>query len=105
MIAKRGQLAPIPRVVTIASAPMATMPIPMETVINKYAQRVFGVLVIAALILTNVVTLILIGVKMEPHVTITTADIAVSVPTVLKRVQMEIVSAWVMKTRLSLVSF
>ena len=99
IIAKRGQLALIPRVVTIASAPMVTKPIPMETVVNKYVQRVFGVLVIAVLILTNVVTLISMSVKMEPHVTITMVDIAVSVPTVLKRVQMEIVSVWVMKTR------
>jgi len=99
MIAKREQLAPIPRVVTIASALMATKPIPMETVVNKYAQRVFGVLVKAVLILTNVVTLISMSVKMEPHVIITMVDIAVSVPTVLKPVQMEIASVWVMKTR------
>ena len=68
IIAKRGQRAPIQKVVTIASVLMVRMPIPTETVVNKYAHRVSGALVIAVLILMNVVTLISMSVKMEPHV-------------------------------------
>ena len=97
MTVKREQLAQIPRVVMIASVLMATTPIPMETVVSKYAQKVFGALVIPVLILMNVATPISMSVKMEPHVTIMMVDIAASVPAVLKRIQMEIVSAQVIK--------
>ena len=97
MIAKKEQLAPIPRVVTIVSALMVTKPIPWETVVNQDVVQAFGKWLVLVSILMNAKHLTNIIASQELLVSIPRVVTIASVLMVATRIQMENVLARVTK--------